>query len=268
MKKLIILVFCLLTVLSLSAYSSLRDILPNVDDGTYQTLLSGEIVKENTTDGDLTLIAPSSDYVSEKIDYINSLEKGFGVAAAILMEYPEGWTDMTRSERKLTLYNSLLKISTMSGLTYISHRAGDKEKTLFEECSMLSSDNKNDKIGDPEVDKVPMYAEYYSYQDDTSFGGNVYWMSYTSMNDELFLDIKNNNDLKFMGISLVKKGKVNMSLDIHETEEGIYIYALASVKDKKPRVTVLFYTVDLELSFYNRIVALSNWFRNNINSIQ
>ena len=264
MKKLTVLVFCLLLAFSLSAYSSLRDILPSVDDETYSKILAGEIVQESTSSGDLSIIAPSSDLVSEKIADVEAMEKGFGVAIGSLVAYPEGWETMTKSERKLTLYNTLLKVSTMTGLTYISHRAGDKEKTLFEECSMLSSDNKKDKIGDPEVDKVPMYAEYYSYQDDTSFGGNVYWMSYTAMNDEIFLDIRNNNDLKFMGISLVKKDKVNMSLDIQETEEGIYVYALASVRDKKSTVTVLFYKVDLELSFYNRIVALSNWFRNTL----
>ena len=265
MKKFIVFVFCLSVVFSLSAYPSLRDILPSVDDETYSRILSGETVQQSSSGGDLALIAPASDLVSGKIAEIAAMEKGFGVAVGSLVPYPEGWKDMTAGDRQLSLYNSLLRISTMTGLTYISHRAGDKEKALFEECSMLSSDNKKDKIGDPKVTEVPMYAEYYSYQDDTSFGGNVYRMSYSVVGDEIFLDIRNNNDLRFMGISLVKKDKVNMSLDIQETQEGIYVYALASVRDKKNKINVLFYSVDLELSFYNRIVALSKWFTNTLN---
>ncbi len=261
MKRILLLLSVLiLSCVSLSAYPALKKIMAWADEETYQKILDGETVKENTSGGDLRRIAPESELVSARIDSILSMEKGFAVALAALVPYPEGWDGMTRDEQKRALYNTLLKVSTMSGITYISHRAGDKEVTLFDECSMLSSDNRKDRISDPVVQDVPLYAEYYSYQDDTSFGGNVYSMAYTAVNDEIFMDIRNNEDLKFMGISLVKKGKVNMCLDFTRTEEGIYVYALASVRDKKPKVTVLFYTVDLELSFYNRIVALSKWF--------
>ena len=259
-------VFLFLIVFSVLSAASLRSILPDVDDDTYSRLLSGEIVRENSSDGDLSVIAPSSDLVKGKIDYILSLEKGFGVAVGSLVPYPESWKEMSGEERELALYNSLLKVSTQKGLTYISHRAGDKEKTLFEDSYMLSSDNKKDRMDDPVVTSVPDYAEYYAYQDDTSFGGNVYSVTYTASGDEIFMDIRNNNDLHLMGINIVKKGKVNMSLDIVETDEGIYVYALASVKDKNPKMTIVFYTVDLELSFYNRVVALSKWFRNTIGS--
>lgn len=264
MKKIIIFTFFFVSVFSLHALSPLKSYLPDIEEERYETILSGAIVKENTSDGDITLIAPESDSVREKIKNIEAMEKGFAVALATLVPYPDGWDTLSRSSQKLKLYNTLLSVSTMSGLTYISHRAGDKEKTLFKECWMLSSENKKDRVDDPVVDSIPLNREYFAYQDDTSFGGNVYALNYTSIKDEIFLDIKNNNDLKFLGISLVKKGKVNMSLDFIETEEGIFVFALASVKDKEPKVNLLFYTVDLELSYYNRIVALSNWFKGRI----
>ena len=263
MKKFLFILILLLSAAVLSALP-LRSILPSVDEESYSRILSGEIVSVNSYEGDLSSIAPLSELVSEKIDYILSLKKGFGVAVGSLVPYPEEWKNMSAEERKLALYNSLLKVSTQKGLTYISHSAGDKEKTLFEDSYMLSSDNKKDRMDDPVVTTVPAYAEYYAYQDDTSFGGNVYSVNYTSRGDEIFMDIKNNNDLHLMGINIVKKGKVNMSLDIVETDEGIYVYALASVKDKNPKMTIVFYTVNLELSFYNRIVALSKWFRSAI----
>lgn len=261
MKKSLVFVLCFF-VLLVGAYSTspLRSYLKGVDDETYELLVSGVVVKESTTDGDLRRIAPESDLVDEKIEDIESMKKGFGVAIASMVEYPEEWEGMSDEEKKLELYNTLLSISTQTGITYISHRAGDKEKVLFEETYMLGSADKRDRIDDPVVTSVPLYAQYYSYQDDTSFGGNIYTLAYTAVNDEIFLEITNYNDLKFLGLSLVKKGKVNMSLDFIEADEGIYVFAIASVEDKKPQVNVLFYKVDLELSFYNRIVALSNWF--------
>ena len=259
MKRIVFVLVVLLMVGSVGA-SSLSDYLVGLDSERYALILNGEVLTENSSDGDIRSIAPKSDLVEEKIEYVEAMEKGFGVAIAFLVPYPEGWKDMSEEEKELKLYNVLLRISKQSGITYISHRAGDKEKTLFNESYMVSSSDKKSRVDDPVVDRVPLYAEYYSYQDDTSFGANIYALSYTAVNDEIFLDITNDNDLKFMGINLVKKGKVNMSLDFILVDEGIYVFAMASVKDKKPKISILFYTVDLELSFYNRIIALSNWF--------
>ncbi len=265
MKKGLIIVLCFFVLLT-AAYSTspLRSYLKNVDDETYNELVGGVVVKESTTDGDIRRIAPESDLVDEKIKDIESMTKGFGVAIASMVEYPEDWKDMNDKEKKLALYNTLLSISTQSGITYISHRAGDKEKVLFDETYMLGSPDKKDRVDDPIVTSVPLYAKYYSYQDDTSFGGNIYTLEYTAVNDEIFLEITNYGDLKFLGLTLVKKGKINMSLDFIEADEGIYVFAVASVEDKKPQINVLFYKVDLELSFYNRIVALSNWFKDRL----
>lgn len=264
MKKVLVIVSLILLSCSLFALESLNDVV-KLNSDEYSVLLSGELLSQNTTDGDISHIAPPSVSVKEKIDYVLGMKKGFGVAISSLLSYPEGWKEMSKEEQRLKLYNTLLSISTQKDLTYISHRAGDKEKTLFEDSAMLSSSNKKDRIEDPTVTVVPSYAEYYAYQKDTSFGGNVYLLKYKVEEDEIFMEISNYSELKFMGIGLVAPGKVNMALDIIPTEEGIYVYAMASVKDKTPKINLVFYSVDLELSFYNRIVALRNWLNQELN---
>ena len=72
--------------------------------------------------------------------------------------------------------------------------------------------------------------------------------------------MKNSSELKFMGIGIVAPGKVSMSLDMILTDEGILISGLASVKDKTPKINLLVYTIDLEESIMNRVVAIKNWF--------
>lgn len=265
MKKVLVILSLILLSCSLFALESFKVVVVTLTNEECSTLLSGELLSENTTDGDIAHIAPPSVSVKEKIDYVLRLKKGFGVAISSLLPYPESWNKMTEEEQMLKLYNTLLSISTQKDLTYISHRAGDKEKTLFEDSSMLSSSNKKDRIEDPTVTAVPEYAEYYAYQKDTSFGGNVYLLKYKAQDNEIFMEISNYSELKFMGIGLVAPGKVNMVLDIIPTEEGIYVYAMASVKDKTPKINLVFYSVDLELSFYNRIVALRNWLNQELN---
>lgn len=265
MKRVLVILVLICFASSLFALESVKDIVTTLNSDEYSVLLSGELLSQNTTDGDISHIAPPSVSIKEKIDYVLGMKKGFGVAISSLLSYPEGWNEMNEEEQILKLYNTLLSISTQKDLTYISHRAGDKEKTLFEDSSMLSSSNKKDRIEDPTVTVVPNYAEYYAYQKDTSFGGNVYLLKYKVEENEIFMEISNYSELKFMGIGLVAPGKVNMALDIIPTEEGIYVYAMASVKDKTPKINLVFYSVDLELSFYNRIVALRNWLNQELN---
>ena len=76
--------------------------------------------------------------------------------------------------------------------------------------------------------------------------------------------MRNSDELKFMGIGIVAEGKVTMLLEITLTDEGILLSGIGAVKDKKPKMTILFYTVDLEESFMNRIIALKDWYLGNL----
>ena len=72
--------------------------------------------------------------------------------------------------------------------------------------------------------------------------------------------LNNTSEMKFMGVSLVAKGKVIMLMDITLTDEGILFAGIGSVKDKPAKINLLVYTVDLKESFMNRITALKNWY--------
>ena len=133
-------------------------------------------------------------------------------------------------------------------------------KVLFEEASMLSSPDKKDKISDLVVENVPEKMECYVYLKDTSFGKNVYRIEYKAKANELALEMRNSSELKFMGIGIVAPGKVAMSMDMMLTDEGILFSGIASVKDKTPKINLLLYTIDLEESIMNRVIALKDWY--------
>ncbi|MGN1188886.1 MAG: DUF6675 family protein [Candidatus Ornithospirochaeta sp.] len=245
---------------SLLFASSVRELLPLMDDATMSRLLSGEVLSDSSDVNDISYLVPKDSMITGTFNEISSYEKGFAVAVAALVPYPDKFKGLDKEEMLKELYNYSLTLSTLSGLEYLSHRAGDKMKVLFEEASMLSSSNMKDKISDVSVESVPPSMECYVYLKDTSFGKNVYRVIYESRENELAMTLKNTSEMKFMGISLVAEGKVIMLIDISLTEEGILFAGIGSVKDKPAKMNLLVYTVDLKESFMNRITALKDWY--------
>ena len=260
MKKTLFIVFFLFVFIPFVFASSVLDYFPAFSPSQEKMLLSGEMVKGTSVSDDVMSFIPAGSLISDTAEEVLSYEKGFVIAVDMLIPYPEEMKDMNNEEMLLFLYNNSLKVSTMKGIEYISHRAGDKKKTLFDDAYMLSSSNKKDRIEDPEVDSVPEYSEHYVYMKDTSFGNNVYRIEYKAKEKEIALEMRNSSELKFMGIGIVAPGKISISMDIILTDEGILFAGIASVKDKTPKINLLVYTIDLEESIMNRVVALKNWY--------
>ncbi|MCI7606285.1 MAG: hypothetical protein MSS69_05960 [Spirochaetales bacterium] len=260
MKKKISIVSFLFIALSVVTATPVIDYFPQLTPEKQKALLAGEMVEGTSIDDEIMSYIPSGSIITDTAEEVSSYEKGFVVAINILVPYPETMKGMNDEEKLLYLYNNSLQVSTMKGIEYISHRAGDKLKVLFDDASMLSSSDASDRIEDPEVKTVPDYAEHYVYMKDTSFGKNVYRIEYKAREKELALEMRNTSELKFMGIGIVAPGKVAMSLDMILTDEGILFSGLASIKDKTPKINLLVYTIDLEESILNRVIALKDWY--------
>ena len=250
----------LFLISSLLFASTVKDYFPLMDDDTLSLLLSGEVISDSSDINDISYLVPKDSLIVDSYNMISNYEKGFAVAVAALVPYPDKFNSLSKEEIQRKLFNYSLTLSTLSGIEYLSHRSGDKMKVLFEEASMLSSPDKKDKTPDLVVDSVPSNMECYVYLKDTSFGKNVYKVVYESREDELAITLSNTSEMKFMGISLVAEGKVIMLMDITLTDEGILFAGIGSVKDKPAKMNLLVYTVDLKESFMNRITALKDWY--------
>lgn len=260
MKKIVSLILVFFVFLSFISATSALDLFPLYTTEQKASLISGEMIKGTSVSDDIMTFVPAGSIITDTAKEVLSYEKGFVVAVDMLIPYPESMKDMSEDEMLLYLYNNSLQVSTMKGIEYISHRAGDKLKVLFDDAYMLLSDDKDDKTEDPIIDSVPEYAEHYVYMKDTSFGKNVYRIEYKAKANELALEMRNSSELKFMGIGIVAPGKVALSMDMMLTDEGILFSGIASVKDKTPKVNLLVYTIDLEESIMNRVIALKDWY--------
>lgn len=265
MKRLFSVILVFFISLSFVFSISLKDLYPDMEEEKYETLLSGSVINDSTVNGDIRYMVPRGAMITDSAEAVFSYEKGFAVAVAALQPYPEKFNGLSEEEILLLLYNYGQQMSTLEGITYISHRAGDKPKVLFEEASVLLSPDIDDKTEDPWTDVLPEYNDIYVYLKDTSFGKNIYRAEVWTKSDGLSLELRNYDELKFMGIGIVAQNKVTMLLEITLVDEGILVAAVGAVKDKNPTMNILFYKVNLELSFMNRITALKDWYLEKLN---
>ncbi|AEV28909.1 hypothetical protein SpiGrapes_1086 [Sphaerochaeta pleomorpha str. Grapes] len=259
--------FCLLA--TLTALPTLQSALPDLDEKTLQMLLEGEIISAKTLNGGtVKQLAPVGSKAYQQAFEAEAKENSFSIAAVSYIPYPDNLKDLDSNQRQLVVFNKLRALSTQVGITYISHRAGDKPKVLIEKCYYMEDDkNLNVHLADPVVTEFPLHAESYVYQKDSTFGGNRYHHIYTNSEQEIFVEIKNVSTLKvFNLITAVPKDKLAMSMATYQLDKGLLIFSLSTIDDKDPEINILGYVVDLPSAFRRRITALQQWFWEQLNA--
>ena len=174
---------------------------------------------------------------------------------------------MSFEEKKLEIINTFLSISTIKGITYISHSSGEKPKVLFSDAYTLVDKDSKQEAYDVEFSYAPISYKYQvaAYLKDSIFGGNKYLIDYDISESEIFMTITNYTDLKFFFYKAVAKGELNMCVDAVMTKEGIAIFALATVYDQESSIDTPFGSIHLPSAFMKRITSLKNWFIQEIN---
>lgn len=267
MKRIITIILLISVGIALSASSSLSQLFPGFTTDSLDSLKSGTTFEAITCyNQSISALAPANSQGMELAIEGESIKSGFSIAALSFIPYPESFAAMTEEEQRVSLFNILRSISTQKGIQYISHMAGDKPATLFEDSYMISNPkDKSSKVADPVSTEVPASYVCYSYQKDNRFGKNVYSISYTINDCDFLMDISNYTTMKYMGFSCVDKGTLHMYLEVVLTQDGFVVYSMASVKDREPEVKILFLSVDLPSAFMRRITALKDWFSKEVN---
>ncbi|NMA23696.1 MAG: hypothetical protein GX938_09365, partial [Spirochaetales bacterium] len=268
-RRLLVFVLVLLVVGQVSLWAAegaIKKALPQLTESEYQLLLDGEILHD-VNDKILKYFVKGTE-ASQRALQAQNIEKGFVLGAVSYIPYTPAMKKMDASTRQLAIFNKIRQISTQEGLTYISWRAGNKEKLLIERSSyMADQKNLNNLLPDPVVNQLPKTAHSYVYQRDTSFGGNRYEHTYTNSEVEIFVEIQNISAMRVLGIfTAVKSGQLSINMGTYQLDEGLLLVALASVEGRDPQVSVLGLTVDLPSAFRRRIVALQGWLVNQLNT--
>lgn len=250
-----------------AATGSIKEALPLLSESEYQQLLDGQMLHD-INDKILKYFVAGTE-ANHRALQAQGIEKGFVLGAVSYIPYTSTLQKMDAPTRQLAIFNKIRQISTQEGLTYISWRAGNKEKLLIERSSyMADHKNLNNLLPDPVANQLPKTAHSYVYQRDTSFGGNRYEHTYTNSDTEIFVEIQNISAMRVLGIfTAVKSGQLSINMGTYQLDEGLLLVALASVEGRDPEVSVLGLTVDLPSAFRRRIVALQGWLVNQLNTI-
>lgn len=258
----------IILVSSLYAEKSIYDVTSSYDSGMLEKLLSGETLEYYSVYGDdVKALAFDSTKGKAKAEEDEGGEKVLVSGISAFVPYPDSWSDMDYSERKLEIINTLLSISTIKGITYISYSAGEKAKTLFSDAYTLTAAKKGKKAYDAEFIYAPDTYSYEiaAYLKDNIFGGNTYTVNYEISGDEIFMTVTNVSKLKFLFFTAVDEGELDLSVDVLMTEEGIAVFGLATVRNADEYVKTPVTDVHLPSAFTRRITSLKDWFVEEIN---
>ncbi len=251
----------------LSAEKSIYSVITDFPEERRENLLRGETIEMGSPYGD-DVPSISFDGTKGKAKAISdSSEDGaFTMGISAFIPYPESWKDLDHDERKLRIINTLLSISTIRGITYISHAAGEKPKVLFSDAYTLTSPVRGKKASDASFSYAPDEYTYeaYAYLKDNIFGGNTYVIDYDISRDEIFVTFTNYSKLDFLFYTAVDREELNMSVDVLMTEEGLALFALATVYRENTTIETPFVSVHLPSAFTKRIVSLRTWFTKEI----
>lgn len=268
MRRFCFVLFLLLFVVSaLYAEKSIYSVMSGYSPEVAEALLSGETIQYSSTDGDIvSSIAFDGTEGKEKAVDAESSSGSFTVGVSAFVPYPDGWENMSHDEKKKEILNTLLKVSSIKGITYISHSAGDKPKVLFSEAYTLTSATKGKKAYDVEFSAAPEEYEYEiaAYLKDNIFGGNTYIIDYDINKDEIFVTFTNKDKLKVFFVTILDSNELDMCVDVLMTEEGLALFAM-TVVGRDPVFKTPFGSIELPPSFLKRIIPLKDWFVSEIN---
>ena len=264
-RKLSVLFVMFCVSLPLCAFRSTSFFLNELSEGERLSVLSGAVAEAYTTEGSSTsAIMPYGTVIRNLAERTEGLDYAFSQALLSYVEYPQEFSSLSESEKLLKIFNISQSISTIKGITYLSHSSGYKPEVLFSESYLVQDGKKSKRIDDPVAETVPDKLEMYAYLKDSRFGGNIYRMNYLCTEDEIFLEITNVNAMKYMGIKCVKAENLHLYLDACLSGDGVIISGLAVVYNQKPVVNALVTKVDLPSAFLKRVNSLATWFRTRI----
>ena len=251
------------------ASNSVLDRMSGFPSWAKEAVLNGETVEfYSVYDDYVPSIAFDNTKGKEKAILDSSKDNALVSGIATFVPYPEKWNSLTFEEKKLEIINTLLSISTIKGITYISYSAGEKPKVLFSDAYTLTSEKKGKKAYDVEFEYAPEKYEYEiaAYLKDNIFGGNNYKIKYDIKGNEIFMTITNLSKLKFLFYTAVKEEELNLCVDVLMTDEGIAIFGMATIMDAEEYIETPITDVHLPSAFTRRITSLKDWFIKEINS--
>ena len=187
---------------------------------------------------------------------LNTLKPNIGIQLLVVAIMPAGL--VARTDHDLRLYNLIQQFRTMEGIPYFSATRG-KTRIFFTASHLVKGPSDRSILSDPHYASIEPAHDYYVEQNDTTFGKNLYVVTVKGLEGSATeLTMSNVDQVKYGFIPVLGPSALKLTMVIQPSSDGKYLYFYGNVGLKATSVMGMEKTV--RNSFYNRIVALYNWF--------
>lgn len=156
-------------------------------------------------------------------------------------------------------FSILTDIKTLEGIEYYS-QSREKYRVLFEEAYPVSGKKRKNKIAVPDYKSEIKNYSFNSFIKDSTFGKNYYTLDYTVSDNYLVMKMTNIDSMKLGFIPVIGKEDLTFYLIIIADENELAIYC-SGICDS---ISTGFLKKKIETSIHNRVIALYDWFTDNI----
>lgn len=232
--------------------TELAGLLPGISAGELATLIEeGELSRRFNRSSQRPLIALAPAFSGPIEEQIFSLEPTIGVEVLFLLDTPDGLRGLDAEVIEI-----MHAMSTMEGIQYYS-ASRDRMRTFFHESYVINNPTDRKRIPDPSFNRVPEQSTLHVFQRDSSFGSNVYELNYQTQDESLRLSMVNLTQMFYQGIlPALGPELLQMHLVVRPLGDKLLFYGTSAA-----RPGFLFGMDDrVRRSFYNRLVALNDWF--------
>jgi hypothetical protein len=157
---------------------------------------------------------------------------------------------------QLCIYNALRSISTLKGVEYYS-ASRERMRVFFQDAYVIDHPETRERQEDPLVTEIPDASTIFAFLRDSSLGNYIAVADYIHNDGYFGMSITNWSVLRKFWIPMVQPNRLKSLILLFPCEGKLYFYGLSYV-----RTFALFSRQAREASFYNRLVALLNWFQN------
>ncbi|TVR03935.1 MAG: hypothetical protein EA403_05920 [Spirochaetaceae bacterium] len=216
-------------------------------------LARGERVTSFFSDHTELSLLPPSAFSDTVVERYRALSPRLGVEALYLLPIPA--EVRSRPDFQVRLYNILRSVSTMAGIEYFSASRNQMREFFLESYTIDNPQNRR-RVPDALVAEIPPVATLYAFQRDSTFGRNIYALTYRVENGLTWLSMINRSRMTYGIVPLVGEQNLEIHLLVIPVEEGLLFSGSCGL-----RILGMFGMMDrAQASFQNRIDAIYGWF--------
>jgi len=201
-------------------------------------------------------LCPNAAAAADILRAMNGAHPNIGVQTLVVAAMPGHL--VSRPDRDLVLYNLLHQFRTMEGIQYYSASHGEM-RVFFTASYRVQGPGSLAMLADPRYQAIEPSHDLYLLQDDSTFGKNLYATTVTALDQgALALTMSNVERVRYGLLPVLGPGALRLTMVVQPSADGRYLYFYGNVGISTGKVLGM--EEQVRTSFYNRVIALYNWF--------